>query len=152
MRRNSFKRGFTLVELLVVIAIIGTLAALLLPAVQGAREAARRANCVNNMRNCILASTQYHDTQQSFPSGWIVHTSPPGSGSSPVRNSEGWGWAALILPYLDQKNLHRDLAIGSYELDLALAGRNPNPQLDVNSSPAGPQLAAQNIANMFATP
>src|SRR5437879_2844008 len=71
-RRDRPTMGFTLVELLVVIAIIGTLVALLLPAVQGAREAARRASCVNNLRNSALACTQYHDAQQSFPSGWIV--------------------------------------------------------------------------------
>src|SRR6476660_9215283 len=113
MKRNTFNRGFTLVELLVVIAIVGTLAALLLPAVQGAREAARRANCVNNQRNCALACTQYHDTQQSFPSGWIVNRDPM-SGQL-LQGSEGWGWGALILPFLDQKPLYRDLAVGSYK-------------------------------------
>jgi prepilin-type N-terminal cleavage/methylation domain-containing protein/prepilin-type processing-associated H-X9-DG protein len=141
MRRNSltraFTRGFTLVELLVVIAIIGTLAALLLPAVQGAREAARRANCVNNMRNCVLACTQYHDSQQAFPSGWIVNN----QGGQLIPSSEGWAWSALILPYLDQKNLYRDLAVGSYRLGGAtsgdssciLGGGNPDPRLSGNS-------------------
>src|SRR5687767_7304917 len=61
MSRYFRSRGFTLVELLVVIAIIGTLVALLLPAVQGAREAARKASCNNNLRNLALAATQYHD-------------------------------------------------------------------------------------------
>src|SRR6476620_7573371 len=113
MKRNSFNRGFTLVELLVVIAIIGTLAALLLPAVQGAREAARRVNCVNNIRNCAMACIQYHDSQQSFPCGWIVNRDPV---LGPVPQSEGWGWGALVLAYLDQKPLYRDLAVSTYLL------------------------------------
>src|SRR5262245_23662182 len=147
MRRYSFNRGFTLVELLVVIAIIGTLAALLLPAVQGARESARRANCVNNLRNCALACTQYHDSQQAFPSGWIVNSdaqNPQG-----IQGSEGWGWGALILPYLDQRNLYRDLAVGSYRLDNILSGRNPDPRLDVQSAGQG---AVQNMINSVSTP
>src|SRR5438034_2097020 len=98
MRRYTFNRsGFTLVELLVVIAIIGTLAALLLPAVQGARESARKTSCTNNIRNLVLACTQYHDAQQSFPSGWIVNRD---TATQPQKNSEGWGWGAMILPYL----------------------------------------------------
>src|SRR5262245_28326898 len=80
-RNNSSRhaprgRGFTLVELLVVIAIIGTLVALLLPAVQGARESARRVSCNNNLRNLALASTQYHDSLLSFPSGFICYIDP----------------------------------------------------------------------------
>src|SRR5262245_41709402 len=122
MRRFSCSRGFTLVELLVVIAIIGTLAALLLPAVQGAREAARRANCVNNLRNCALACVQYHDSQQAFPSGWIVNRDPTQAGNPLIPNSEGWGWGAMILAYLDQKPLYRDLAVSSYRLDVILTG------------------------------
>jgi prepilin-type N-terminal cleavage/methylation domain-containing protein/prepilin-type processing-associated H-X9-DG protein len=140
MRRSSKSRGFTLVELLVVIAIIGTLAALLLPAVQGAREAARRANCTNNIRNLILACTQYHDAQQCFPSGWIVLDVP---GAGPQVNYEGWGWSALILPFLDQRALHRDLAVGSYRLDQVLQGQNPDARLNGNM---------QNMVNLMRTP
>ena len=99
MKRCS--RGFTLVELLVVIAIIGTLVALLLPAVQGAREQARRASCSNNLHNLILACQQYHTNMGSFPSGWICQINP-GMNSyysgNALSYSEGWGWGALILP------------------------------------------------------
>ena len=128
-------RGFTLVELLVVIAIIGTLVALLLPAVQGARESARKTSCTNNIRNLVLACTQYHDAQQSFPSGWIVNRD---TATQPQKNSEGWGWGAMILPYLDQKNLHRDLAAGSYRLDIVLMGGNPDGRRKAGRDPRRP--------------
>src|SRR5581483_3753681 len=114
MRRYSFSRGFTLVELLVVIAIIGTMVALLLPAVQGARESARKASCSNNLHNLALASQQYHTNMGSYPSGWICLEDP--QFTSPISGRaaayyEGWAWGALLLPYLDQKNLHTQLAV-----------------------------------------
>jgi prepilin-type N-terminal cleavage/methylation domain-containing protein/prepilin-type processing-associated H-X9-DG protein len=89
------KRGaFTLVELLVVIAIIGILIALLLPAVQAAREAARRISCTNNLKQCALALHNYHDTYQAFP----------GIGSS-TSSSRAFSVLAKILPYAEQANL-----------------------------------------------
>ncbi|WP_010582511.1 DUF1559 domain-containing protein [Schlesneria paludicola] len=92
--------GFTLIELLVVIAIIAVLIALLLPAVQQAREAARRTQCKNNLKQIGLALHNYHDlTTNTFPPGYIGATLG-GNGYS------GWGWMTMILPQVDQTNLY----------------------------------------------
>ncbi len=99
-RRPSRGSAFTLVELLAVIAIIGLLIALLLPAVQAAREAARRAQCRNNLRQIGLALYGYHDAWQSFPPAYLAR---PGTG---VELGPGWAWGTLILPYLEQKPLY----------------------------------------------
>jgi prepilin-type N-terminal cleavage/methylation domain-containing protein/prepilin-type processing-associated H-X9-DG protein len=93
------KTGFTLVELLVVIAIIGILIALLLPAVQAAREAARRAQCLNNMKQLGLALHNYHDSQKKFPPG-VIRRSAPSVGLDSWTSSQV-GWLARILPFLD---------------------------------------------------
>ena len=90
-KRNSSTRGFTLIELLVVIAIIAILIALLLPAVQQAREAARRTQCKNNLKQLGLAMHNYHDVHRSFPVGCY---------------SCCWGtWQVAILPYIEQNSL-----------------------------------------------
>jgi prepilin-type N-terminal cleavage/methylation domain-containing protein len=86
--QNRRRSAFTLVELLVVIAIIGVLVALLLPAVQEAREAARRTHCVNNMKQWGLAAHDYHDTHNVLPPG--------------CKRPSGYGWRAHSLPYLEQ--------------------------------------------------
>lgn len=94
--------GFTLIELLVVIAIIAILIALLLPAVQQAREAARRTQCKNNIKQLGLALHNYHDNFLVFPPGVISST----TGGAPYQ---GWGWNAMILPYMDQAPLYNTI-------------------------------------------
>lgn len=101
------RKGFTLIELLVVIAIIAVLIALLLPAVQQAREAARRTQCKNNLKQLGLALANYHDiTTNTFPPGYLGGTQTtvaPGNGLA------GWGWMTMILPQVDQANLYNQL-------------------------------------------
>lgn len=123
--RMPLRRAFTLVELLVVIAIIGVLVALLLPAVQAAREAARRTQCKNNLKQIAIAIHNYHDTMRLFPPGYI--SSNPG-----IPNNTSWcrsggvqraPWTVLILPYTEQSNLHS-------QFNFNVAFQNASNQMD----------------------
>ena len=100
MRKLRRSPGFTLVELLVVIAIIGILVSLLLPAVQAAREAARRMQCSNNLKQIGLALHNYHDTYNTFPPGGVT---PGNCCSTPSAGT----WTLFILPYIEQTALHQ---------------------------------------------
>ena len=103
------RRAFTLVELLVVIAIIGTLVGLLLPAVQAAREAARRTQCTNNLKQTGLALQNYHEARRQLPEGWLCN--PDRSDAHHAEEGVGWGWASRILPYVEETALSNRIVI-----------------------------------------
>lgn len=112
MRRR--KAGFTLIELLVVIAIISLLVAILLPAVQQAREAARRTQCKNNLKQLGLALHNYHEAHSAFPAGYYSYGTTDGSAPSSARldpqtwdAAPGWGWTFSLLPYIEQAPLFK---------------------------------------------
>jgi prepilin-type N-terminal cleavage/methylation domain-containing protein/prepilin-type processing-associated H-X9-DG protein len=105
MKKISLFFGFTLVELLVVIAIIGVLIALLLPAIQAAREAARRKTCANNLKQYALGLHLYHDVHQSFPAGRSGPISSTASDGNPdTSRNHTWGPAVYVLPFIEQES------------------------------------------------
>ncbi|TWU04284.1 DUF1559 domain-containing protein [Stieleria varia] len=107
-QRPHRSSGFTLVELLVVIAIIGILVALTMPAVQAAREAARRMSCSNHLRQIGLATQNYHSAYKRFPAGYVSYATTNGVAPTSVQMDPitwdagpGWGWAAALLPFAE---------------------------------------------------
>ncbi len=114
---RKLRQGFTLVELLVVIAIIGILVGLLLPAVQAAREAARRMQCSNNMHNLALALHNYHDVTKAFPAGSTSYaimfvgadrTNGSAAGNGGFHNGM-WSWSAFVLPFMEASNIYNTI-------------------------------------------
>lgn len=111
MNRIIGRRGFTLIELLVVIAIIGVLVALLLPAVQAAREAARRASCTNNLKQLGIAMQNYHSSQNCFPVGFLFPQPNQVPSFIPTLHYR-WSVLAQMTPYLEQTNVFNALNMG----------------------------------------
>src|ERR1043165_1215051 len=113
---RSAPRGFTLVELLFVIAIIGVLVALLLPAVQAAREASRRSACTNNIRQLGLAAQNFADVNLKLPVATQIAGSPKNGTSNMMSayRTPGFGpnWAVLMLPYFEQQSLYDQNSAG----------------------------------------
>lgn len=111
------RKAFTLIELLVVIGIIGLLVALLLPAIQAAREAARNAKCKNNLKQIGVAIHNYHGTHNCFPPGYVYFG----------KNEPEWGWATFLLPYLEQESLYESLGVDTYRLEEVVIGPTTSP-------------------------
>ena len=105
------RRAFTLIELLVVIAIIGVLIALILPAVQSAREAARRMQCANNLKQLGLAMHAYHAALDTFPPGYVATLEDPRNARGPDLGP-GWGWSVMVLPQLEQAQAFNAINFG----------------------------------------
>ena len=141
--RLTRQRGFTLIELLVVIAIIAILIALLLPAVQQAREAARRMQCKNNLKQLGLAIHNYSEAVGAFPPGWLdCRPGNPPAGAAPGL----WAWSAFLLPYLDQSPLFSQLTLEWFPV----LASTPRTQTSLGGlrcpSDTGPKNSWQNIA------
>jgi prepilin-type N-terminal cleavage/methylation domain-containing protein len=124
--QNRRHKAFTLIELLVVITIIGTLIALLLPAIQAVREASRKTQCANNIRQIGLSIHNFESSRRHFPAGYQA-TMPYADGASDT--SPGWGWSAAILPLLEESSVFKriDFSLPIPDPANAAAARVPVP-------------------------
>ena len=135
--------GFTLIELLVVVAIIGILIAMLLPAVQQARESGRRVSCVNNLRQLAVASLSYNDVYKQLPPSGIVEQKQLtyGSKSYPVfdqLSGKMFSWAVVLLPFMEEQNLH-----DQFDMNASVLEQTHEPQEHSVASLLCPSDAAQ---------
>jgi len=144
LRATATRAAFTLVELLVVIAIIGTLVGLLLPAVQSAREAARRTQSLTNLKQIGLALHNYHDSHRALPSGFRSTTTGTwqgGPNDAVPESGPGWSFFSLLLPYAEETALHNRI-----RFDLPItdppnkAARETNVALFVDPGDTAPRL------------
>jgi prepilin-type N-terminal cleavage/methylation domain-containing protein len=168
---SNDRRGFTLIELLVVIAIIAMLAALLLPAVQMAREAGRRTQCLNNLRQIVLAMHNYEGAFRCFPSGYLMHPIDPVEETSLTQQPQfntvingvrgittfntwvlpnDWGWPALIIPQMDQGTVTLDFTQDKFNYaNFAFSPNEKYVQSNIASyvCPSTPSLPSQRPLN-----
>ena len=148
MSRKHVPRGFTLVELLVVIAIIGILVALLLPAIQAAREAARRSQCSNNAKQIALGLQNYHDTHKCLPYGWRVEAAD--------QFHRRDCWYHRLLPFVEQEAYQVEYENWPdyyqreyiHRMPIDIAGR-PVPAFMCPSDPSGPAVGGGGSNNGF---
>jgi prepilin-type N-terminal cleavage/methylation domain-containing protein len=149
-RRSRDRVGFTLIELLVVIAIIAILIALLLPAVQQAREAARRTQCKNNLKQIGLAQHNYHDVYGMFAPASVHNANPAVIGG--VSSVQGdlppvaWGWGSLLLPFLEQTNLYDQMGVGSRTLHEMMSDPSPTSGALLSRTPLSVYRCPSDIA------
>ncbi len=144
LRAPATRDAFTLVELLVVIAIIGTLVGLLLPAVQSAREAARRTQSLTNLKQIGLALHNYHDAHRALPPGFRSTTTGTwqgGPNDAVPESGPGWSFFSLILPYAEETALHNRIRFDLPITDpLNKAARETNVALFVDPGDTAPRL------------
>lgn len=128
LSQSGPQRAFTLIELLVVITIIGILVGLLLPAVQAAREAARRTQCANDLKQLILAMHNFHDSHGTFPSNDLYTYDP---------TAPNWSWLAHILPQIEQDAIYQSARIGGPAPNGAIPTRKTTTRIRPTTA-AGP--------------
>ena len=148
---NNAKKGFTLVELLVVIAIIGILIALLLPAVQAAREAARRMQCMNNLKQLGLGMHNYHDIYSCFPRGLSGSNS---TAASRWKSIGGHNWHVKLLPFVEQGAVYSQLNFYATFMGLSITATSANACLrnfvfNGYHCPSNPRAPLDNMEGML---